>query len=57
VHSTTIVESYKDIARFKEGKHHMYIQAKKDLDQQWLSMHYGVIEQEISEIVNGWDVD
>jgi len=33
----------------------MYIQAKKDPNQQWLSTHYRVIEQDISQIVNDWD--
>jgi hypothetical protein len=33
----------------------MYIQEKKDLDQQWLSTHYRVIEKEINQIVNDWD--
>ena len=28
--TTKMVETYQDIARFKEGMHHMYIQSKRD---------------------------
>jgi hypothetical protein len=30
-----VVNMYKALACFKAERHHMYVQAKKDLDQQW----------------------
>jgi hypothetical protein len=41
------VEEYKDIVLFKEGAHDMYVQENKDLDLQWLSMHYRLKEKYI----------
>jgi hypothetical protein len=33
----------------------MYVQAKKDLDQQWLSTQYRFTEDEMGHIMVDWD--
>ena len=50
-----LVEEYKDIVLFKEGAHDMYVQEKRYLDLQWLSMHYRLKEKYILQVVNDWD--
>jgi hypothetical protein len=44
------VEAYKGIAHFKAGRHHMYIQAKRDPDQQWLSRRYRLTKDEVGRL-------
>jgi hypothetical protein len=50
-----VVEAYKVVACFKEGHYHMYIQAKKDLDQQWWPTQYRLMEEEMGNIMLDWD--
>jgi hypothetical protein len=50
-----VVEAYKAVARFKEGCHHMYIQAKKDTTQEWFPTKYRVTEEEMGHIIKDWD--
>jgi len=49
------VEAYKDISHFKVGKLHPYIQAKRDLDQQWLTTRYRLTESEVGQIIEDWE--
>jgi hypothetical protein len=35
-----VVEAYKEIAHFKARRHHIYIQAKRDPNQQWMMTRY-----------------
>jgi hypothetical protein len=42
---------------FKAGPHHMYIQAKRDPDQQWLLTSYRLTKQDVSLIVNDWEAE
>jgi hypothetical protein len=51
-----IVEAHKEIVCFKARMHHMYVQEKRDLDQQWFSTHYRLTEKDINLIVNDWKV-
>jgi hypothetical protein len=50
-----IVEDYKGIACFKAERHHMYIQAKKDSDRQWLPCRYRLTEVDVGHIVEDWE--
>jgi hypothetical protein len=50
-----VVEAYKGIACFKDGRHHMYIQAKKDPEQQWLSCRYKLTEVDVGQIIEDWE--
>jgi hypothetical protein len=49
-----VIESYKVVVCFKEGRHHMYVQEKKDPDQQWKPTQYRVIEDEMGHIMVDW---
>jgi hypothetical protein len=50
-----VVEAYKEVAHFKAGHHHMYVQAKKDPDQQWLPTQYRLMEEEMGHIMVDWE--
>jgi hypothetical protein len=50
-----VVEAYKEVAHFKAGHHHMYVQVKKDPDQQWLPTQYRLTEEEMGNIMDDWD--
>lgn len=50
-----VVEAYKAVVHFKAGCHHMYVQAKKDPDQQWLPTQYKLKEEEMGHIMVDWD--
>jgi hypothetical protein len=51
------IETYRDIVRFKEGMHHMYVQAKKDPARQWLPTHYRLTTDDLCLIANNWEVE
>jgi hypothetical protein len=50
-----MVEAYKAVVHFKEGHHHMYVQAKKDPDRQWLRTQYKLTEEDMGHIMVDWD--
>jgi hypothetical protein len=50
-----VVEAYKWIACFKSRRHHMYIQAKKDPEKQWLKCRYKLIEVDMGQIIEDWE--
>jgi hypothetical protein len=52
-----MVEAYKPVVRFKAGRHHMYVQAKKDPNQQWFPTWYKLTEEEMGHIMADSDVD
>jgi hypothetical protein len=39
----------------KVGPHHMYIQAKRDPNQQWLLSNYRLEEHDVILVVNEWE--
>jgi hypothetical protein len=45
------VEAYKEIVPFKEGRHHMYIQAKRDPNEQWLMKRDSLTRDEVGQIM------
>jgi hypothetical protein len=50
-----VVEAYKVMTFFKVGDHHLYIEAKKDLYNQWLPTQYGLKEEEMRNIMDDCD--
>jgi hypothetical protein len=46
-----VVETYKVVTFFKEGRHHMYVQEKNDPDQQWLPTQYRLTKDNMSHIM------
>jgi hypothetical protein len=52
-----VVEAYKLVVHFKVGCHYMYVQAKKDPNQEWLPTQNRLTKEEIGHIMEDWDVD
>jgi len=50
-----LVETYQDIGSFKEGMHHMYIQAKRDPAHQWLPTSYRLTTDDVFLINDDWE--
>jgi hypothetical protein len=50
-----VVDAYKTVVRFKVGRHHMYVQEKKDSDQQWFPTQYRLTEDDMGHIMVDWD--
>ena len=50
-----VVEEYKAVAHFKERHCDMYVQSKKDPDQQWLPTQYMLTEDEMGHIMVDWE--
>jgi hypothetical protein len=55
--SPQLVETYKPIVWFMEDHHHMYIQAKKYLREEWVKKKYRITEEDIELIMQDWDTD
>jgi hypothetical protein len=49
-----VVQEYEGISRFKASKHHMWIQATRDLKKKWLEMQYCVSREEVDWIIKDW---
>jgi hypothetical protein len=49
-----VVQELEGIDRFKESKHHMWIQAARDPKKEWLEMYYYVTREEIDWIIKYW---
>jgi hypothetical protein len=50
-----VVARYGDITNFRATRHTMWIQVWKDLDKQWLQMHYCITEGDIDMVIGEWD--
>jgi hypothetical protein len=50
-----VVKAYNAVVHFKEGIHHIYVQAKKDPNQQWLPTRYRLTEEEMGHIMEDLD--
>jgi hypothetical protein len=46
-----LVGAYKPIARFMADHHHMYMQAKKYLREEWIKSNYKITEEDIHLIM------
>jgi hypothetical protein len=49
-----VVARYADIAKFQATRQTMWIQAKNDLEKQWLQMHYCITEGDIDMVISEW---
>lgn len=49
-----IVDLYKEIVWLKAVLHHIFLQARRDKDKQWLSLHYRLNKEEVGEIIQDW---
>jgi hypothetical protein len=49
-----VVEEYKMIENFKASRHNMWIQAKRDLEKEWLQMRYCVTTKEVQWEMKDW---
>jgi len=52
-----LVEGYTPIAKFWIDHHHIYIQSKKDLREEWVQTKYKIIEEDIQLIMEDWELD
>jgi hypothetical protein len=50
-----LVETYTPVARFRADQHHIYIQAKKDLREEWVQTKYKITKEDIHLIMQDWD--
>jgi hypothetical protein len=55
--SPQLVEAHAPIAQFWEYHHHIYIQAKKDLREEWVQKKYKIIEDGIQRIMQDGEPD
>jgi hypothetical protein len=53
--SPQLVEVYTLIAWFREDRHHIYIQAKKDPREEWVQKKYKITKEDIHLIMQDWD--
>jgi hypothetical protein len=49
-----VVQEIEGIARFKESRHHMWIQTARDPKKAWLEMQYCITKEEVDWIVKEW---
>jgi hypothetical protein len=49
------VARYGNIANFRATWHTMWIHVCKDLDKQWIQMHYCITEGDINMVIKEWD--
>jgi hypothetical protein len=52
-----VILSYQDVMHFRDGMHHLYVQAKKDLVHQELPTNYRLTVEEVHAIINDWEDD
>jgi hypothetical protein len=50
-----VVAHYQGIANFKATRHAMWIQARKDPDNQWLQLCYCIMEGDIQMAIKDWE--
>jgi hypothetical protein len=50
-----VVAHYQGIANFKATRHAMWIQARKDPDNQWLQLRYCIMEGDIQMAIKDWE--
>jgi hypothetical protein len=49
-----VVTQYQGITKFKETRHIIWIQAWKELENEWLQLRYCVKEEDIEMVIKDW---
>jgi hypothetical protein len=52
-----VVAQYQGIANFKVTRHTVWIQARKDPENQWLQLRYCVKEEDVEMAIKDWHDD
>jgi hypothetical protein len=49
-----LVQENEGIVNFKSSRHHMWIQARRDIKKKWLEMRYFTLHEEVYRIMKEW---
>jgi hypothetical protein len=52
-----VVTQFREIANFKETRHNMWIQARRDPGKEWLQLRYCVTEEDVEMAMRDWHND
>lgn len=52
-----VIQDFNSIMRFKVLINHVYVQVRRDLDQQWLTCEFNIDQQEVEKIISNWLVE
>lgn len=55
--SPTIYNNFQSMTEFKADMHHLYIYARKDLEQSWVTLSFLAIDDAIYAVLAAWHLE